>query len=175
MITNTAARGRLVRIECLPAMSDPKYSSKPASDHIAAGASAARLLSEACESSPRDGPSLQLEVVRDLARDLERQLAGLADSKEDIPPDLAADAAQRCADLATLAACNATGLESPRQAGEAVRLAAEATNSLASSLEHAPGIPNDGERWELIGRDLRSASWKASLAARQMEDLSSGG
>lgn len=134
---------------------------------ILAGASAARLLAEACESSLGNRPSLRLEVVRDLAWDLARHLAGLAGNEA--PPDLAAEAAQKCADLATLAACNAEELDPPQGDAEPIHLAAEAADALSSSVEES--IPPDGgERYDLIRRDARSASWKASLAARQFEE-----
>lgn len=145
-------------------MSDPKYSSKTASDYISTGASAAKVLAGACNLGLEKTSSLQLEVVRDLARDLERQLDGLALAAEKSEtPNLLAEAAQKCADLATLAACNAGELDSPRGAAEAVRLCSEATESLSRSLA-------DSEQPDLVQRDARSASWKASLAARQMEE-----
>ncbi len=144
-------------------MPNPEHSPKTAADHISAGAYGARLLIEACESSP----SVRLEVVRGLAWDIERHLAGLAD---EIPtPGLFAEAAQKCSDLATLASCNAGELEDPRAAAETIRLAAEATGSLALTVEESVA-PDGSESDELVRRDARSASWKASLAARQFDD-----
>ncbi len=141
---------------------------------ILAGASGARLLAEACEASLESKPSLRLEVVRDLAWDLERHLAGLAGYGA-TPDPLAAEAAQKCADLATLAACNASELGSPQGAAEPIRLAAEAADALSRSVEEN-NLPDGGEsgRRDLVRRDARSASWKASLAVRQFEESSGG-
>ncbi|MGH3090314.1 MAG: hypothetical protein ACRDSJ_23770 [Rubrobacteraceae bacterium] len=133
---------------------------------ISIGASAAKDFAEACERACESSSSLRLEVVRDLARDLERELEGLSRAAENDSPEVLAEAAQRCADLATLAACNAEGLEPPEAASEAVRLAAEAARSLGML---APDEP-ESKRLDLVGRDVRSASWKASLAARQMDE-----
>ncbi|MBA2692641.1 MAG: hypothetical protein H0U65_09135 [Rubrobacter sp.] len=131
------------------------------------GASAAKRLADACEPPAEGAPSLRLDTVRGLALDLGRHLAGLA--AEDPNPSLLAEAAQKCADLATLAACNADEIDYS-DAAEAIRLAAEATESLRRAVETR--VPSDEEakdgRSDLVRRDARSASWKASLAARQM-------
>lgn len=140
---------------------------EPSQNAMLDGASAAKMLADACadacQSSSREASSLKMSAVRDLALDLERHLAGLAD--EEPTPGVIAEAAQKCADLATLAACNAGDLRSPPIAAEAVRLSAEATDSLSHSIEE--NSPPD-ENHDLFRRDARSASWKASLAARQM-------
>lgn len=127
-----------------------------------AGAEAAKRLAEACGRPAKGGTSLRRDAVRDLAKDLESHLAGLASM--DAHPSLLAEAAQRCSDLATLAACNADGLDDPSAAAEAVRLASEAAKSLSLAVEESS--PED-----LARRDARSASWKASLAARNFEDI----
>lgn len=129
------------------------------------------MLAEACEASLKREPSLKLEVVRSLARDISSHLNGLAD--EDIPPGLLAEAAQRCADLATLAACNAGELDHPHKAAETVRLAAEATETLSRIVEAnaSPDGEGSGGENDLVRRDGRSASWKASLAVRQFEEM----
>ncbi|MDQ3508416.1 MAG: hypothetical protein M3494_10430 [Actinomycetota bacterium] len=144
-------------------MPEPEHSPKNSADHISGGANAAKTLAEACESSP----SVRLEVVRGLARDIERHLAELAD--ETPTPGILAEAAQKCSDLATLAACNAGELDDHRAAAETIRLAAEATHSLSHSAEEDIA-PDGGESDELVRRDARSASWKASLAARQFDE-----
>jgi hypothetical protein len=151
-------------------MSEARFA-RGSDSHVLSGASAARLLTKACEASLGGNDSFKLEVVRDLALDLERHLEGLA--SEDAPPDLLAEAAQKCADLATLAVCNAAELDEPRGAHEAVRLAADAAGSLSRTVEGA--VPDEGERNDGVRRDVRSAAWKSSLALRQMEDLLENG
>lgn len=150
-------------------MTGSEHSPKTAADYISGGAYGARLLAEACEASP----SVRLEVVRGLALDLEGHLAGLAElaGSEAPTPGVLAEAAQKCSDLATLAACNAEALQSPHIAAETARLAAEATESLSHAVN--ANVPSDGvgERDDLVRRDARSASWKASLAARQFEEM----
>jgi hypothetical protein len=126
------------------------------------------LLEEACRSALEPANSLQLEVVRDLAADIRRQLdamAGLA--REDAAPDILAEAALRCADLANLAACNASKLPPERapRALVAARLAAGAVRDLRSLVEADNGEP-DGEHMENVLRDVRSAAWRAEFAGR---------
>ncbi|MCA3748927.1 MAG: hypothetical protein IN808_07280 [Rubrobacter sp.] len=130
---------------------------------LRAGPAAAKSLLLACGEG--DGPQL-LGMARDLAEDLGRQLEALAS----LPPseksslDALLEAALRCGDLATLAACNA-GYLSPhgrRLALEAARKAREVTAGVLAGLE------DDREAPGYALRDARSADWKASLALRQL-------
>ena len=142
---------------------------------MSAGARAAELLEEACRPSEGSASSLQLEVVRDLALDIRRQLGALAAlALEDAAPDILAEAALRCADLANLAACNASKLppEKASRALTAARLAAGAVRDLHSLVDS--GEP-DGEHLENVLRDVRSAAWRAKFAARQVGGLADGG
>jgi hypothetical protein len=136
-------------------------------DPVSAGARAARLLEEACRSAAAS--SLQLEVVRNLALDIERELEALAGLAREIDaPDVLAEAALHCADLANLAACNAAELPpaaAPR-AATAARLAAGAVHDLRSLVE--AGDPDEEHAANLL-RDLRSAAWRAELAASLVE------
>ncbi len=137
-------------------------------DPVSAGARAAELLEEACRSSEGFANSLQLEVVRDLALDLRRQLGTLAGlAREDAPPEILVEAALRCADLANLAACNASKLppEITPRALAAARLAAGAVRDLRSLVEAGGGGP-EGEHMENVLRDVRSAAWRAEFAGR---------
>jgi hypothetical protein len=130
------------------------------------GVFAARMLAAACETPSRT--SLKAEVVRDLARETERDLeaaeeaAGKCADLGGAQLPLLAEAAGRCADLATLAACNAGEVGDPGNAAETVRLAAGAALSLSRAVER--GAPDEYAR-----RNARSASWKSSLAIRQVE------
>ena len=137
-------------------------------DPISTGARAAELLGEACRSAAKFTGSLQLEVVRDLALDTERELDALADlARADAAPDVLADAALFCADLANLAACNASELppdEAPR-AVAAARQAAGAVSDLRTLVEAGSG---EGEHAGNLLRDVRSAAWRAQFAARQV-------
>ena len=137
-------------------------------DPVSAGARAAELLEVACWSALEPANSLQLEVVRDLAADIRRQLDALAGlAREDAAPDILAEAALRCADLANLAACNASKLPPERapRALVAARLAAGAVRDLRSLVEADNGEP-DGEHMENVLRDVRSATWRAEFAGR---------
>ena len=131
-----------------------------------AGALAASLLVDAC--LPRPDNSLRLEVVGDLARDLERRLEALADSED---TDSLIEAALACADLATLAACNVQDLpEAGRPlATAAVHLAAGTARALISLAESRTGVLDDTHAENTL-RDARSAGWRADLAVRQIED-----
>ncbi len=140
-------------------------------DPVSAGARAAGLLEEACRSALEATNSLQLEVVRDLALDLRRQLGALAGlAREDAAPDVLAEAALRCADLANLATCNASMLPAERapRALAAARLAAGAVRDLRSLVEADSG-ELDGEHLENVLRDVRSAAWRAEFAGRQAD------
>jgi hypothetical protein len=139
-------------------------------DPVSAGIRAAKLLEEACRPTVGSANSLQLEVVRDLAQDIGQQLDVLAGL--DNAPDVLAEAALRCADLANLAACNVSELpsqEAPR-AIEAARLAAGAVRDLRSLAEAESGDPDEEHVGNLL-RDVRGAAWRAEFAARQVEEL----
>lgn len=120
--------------------------------------------------------SLQLEVVRYLALDLKRQLSALARAAgENAPVDYLVEAALRCADLATLAACNLSELPAERvpRAAAAAHLAAGTVRALRSPLEAASrGL--DGDRAEYVARDALGAAWRADLAARQLDERLEG-
>jgi hypothetical protein len=133
---------------------------------VSSGVRAAKLLEEACRSATESAISLQLEVVRDLALDAARQLDALA--REDASPDLLAEAALRCADLANLAACNVPELppEAAPQAANSARLAAETVHDLRSLVETTDTRDLDDEHAENLLRDVRSAAWRAEFAAR---------
>ena len=147
-------------------------------DPVSAGARAAELLEEACRSSEGfANSSLQLEVVRDLALDLRRQLGTLAGlAREDAPPEILVEAALRCADLANLAACNASKLPPGRapRALAAARLAAGAVRDLRSLVEANGGDPDEEHAGNLL-RDVRSAAWRAEFAGRQADGFADGG
>ena len=140
-------------------------------DPVSAGARAAELLEEACRPSEGAEKSLQLEVVRDLALDLRHQLGALTGlAREAAAPDVLAEAALRCADLANLAACNVSKLPPERapRAFAAARLAAGAVRDLRSLVE-ADSRELDGEHLENVLRDVRGAAWRAEFAARQVQ------
>ncbi len=131
-------------------------------DAAAVGALAAGLLVEACG----DGEDPLAGTVRGLGGDLGRALrpssgAGTADAL--------VGAALACADLATLAACNAAAL--PARGGPsavaATHLAAGAARALAALGEAELEARNDAYAGNAL-RDLRSAGWKADLAVRQL-------
>lgn len=133
------------------------------------GALAASLLKSACTSALESGGSLQLEVVRDLAKDLESSLGEILGTTARNTPlaDLLTEAALQCADLANLAACNVSQLpeEHRPQAIAAVHLASgtiKALDVLAEAGGPGPSDPAD------VSRDLRSAGWRADLAVRQV-------
>ncbi len=134
-----------------------------------AGALAAGLLVESCLTASDGSPSL--EVVRDLALDLERRLDALS-RPEDQQPDSLVEAALTCADLATLAACNLPELPEDGKpvAAAAVHLSAGATRALAVLVAARAGILEESHAENML-RDARSALWRAGLAVRQIEDL----
>ncbi len=137
----------------------------------AAGALAAGLLAEACRTAP-DAP-LGLRVVRDLALDLERRLDALSHPAGE---DDLVEAALVCADLATLAACNVSGLSDDGEslATAAVHLAAGSTRALVALLE--PRIGGLDETYaENTLRDGRGALWRVDLAVRQIGERRSAG
>ncbi len=139
-----------------------------------AGALAAGLLAESCLTASDGSPSL--EVVRDLALDLERRLDALSRPEEDPqPPDSLVEAALACADLATLAACNLSRLSDDGEplATAAVHLAAGATRALTILVEARTWVL-EGTHAENTLRDARGALWRADLAVRQVEELRRG-
>ena len=141
-------------------------------DPVSAGARAARLLEAACRSAAAN--SLQLEVVRDLALDIGRELDALASlAREDDAPDVLAEAALHCADLANLAACNAPELppDAAPRAAAAARLAAGAVRDLRSLVEG--GDPDEEHAGNLL-RDLRSAAWRAEFATLLVDEPPGG-
>lgn len=145
-------------------------------DSVSAGARAAGLLEEACRSASESADSLRFAVVRDLALDIERGLEVLVRSGDASAPDLLAEAALRCADLANLAACNAPELP-PDQAPQAVaaaRLAAGAVRDLRPLVEAGSGDLDAEHAGNLI-RDVRSAAWRAEFAARLVDESTGEG
>jgi hypothetical protein len=138
-------------------------------DPVSAAARAAGLLEEACRSQAAD--SLRYAVVRDLALDIERGLDVLVGA---VAPDLLAEAALRCADLANLAACSAPELppDEATQAVAAARLAAGAVRDLRPLIEAGSG-DLDAEHAGNLLRDVRSAAWRAEFAARLVDEAPS--
>lgn len=138
---------------------------------IEPGVLAASLLENACNAALASGHSLQLEVVRDLAEDLKHSLLETPRPGDpDAPPELLIEASLRCADLANLAACNASQLpvEHRPLAVAAVHLSSasvKALNVLAGAA--SSDTPNSDN----LLRDARSAGWRADLALRQLEKL----
>jgi hypothetical protein len=128
------------------------------------------LLEEACRSGSAD--FLQLRVVGDLALDIKRELDTLARlaGEDAAAPEILAEAALRCADLANLAACNVAEF-APGEAAraiEAARLAAGAVRDLRSVVKAGSGEPT-GEHVGNLLRDVRSAAWRAEFAARLVD------
>jgi hypothetical protein len=136
-------------------------SSGPISD----GLRAATLLEEACREAPPNA-AMRTEVVRGLALDIGRQLAALS-GLADVAPDVLAEAAICCADLANLAACNAPDLppDATPRAIEAALLAAGAVEVLGPMVE-AGSAELEAEHAENLLRDARSARWRAEFATR---------
>jgi hypothetical protein len=146
-------------------------------DPVSSGARAANLLETACRSAARSANAPQLEVVRVLALDIGRQLDALDGlAREDVTPDVLAEAALCCADLANLAACNAPDLPPDRapHAAEAARLAAGAVEALGPMIEAGSGDPGTEHTGNLL-RDVRSAAWRAGFATRLVEGSSGKG
>jgi hypothetical protein len=140
-----------------------------ASGPISDGTRAAALLEEACRPAPGPPNAPRIEVVRELARDLGRQLGTLSDlAGEDTTPDVLAEAAICCADLANLAACNAPDLPPDAEPYEATRLAAGAVAALVPMIEAGNTELGAGHAENLL-RDARSAGWRAKFAARLAE------
>ena len=144
---------------------------EPIGSVVAAGAGAAGLV-EAAFTQREDQPKDQrMGLVRDLAEDIKDQLESLAHSAASEPsPDLMAEAALRCADLANLAACNLDGLaaEEAARATAGVHLAAGTIRAFRL-LAQGPGDLSEPGAAAL--RDLRGAGWRVDLAVRQVEAL----
>ena len=141
------------------------------SDPISDGVLAAALFKEACRSAQGSPEAPRIEVVRELALDLGRQLDALSGlAREDATPDVLAEAAICCADLANLAACNAPDLppDAAPRVTEAARLAAGAVGALAPIVE-SRSEDLDARHAENLLRDVRSAGWRATFAARIAE------
>ena len=142
---------------------------------VSAGARAAGILEEVCRSESGSAGFLQLQIVRDPALDLGWQLDALAGlARENAAPDVLAEAALRCADLANLAACSVP--EPPHaaaasRAATAVRLAAGRAVRDLRSLVGADGRDLDEEHAGSLLRDVRGAVWWAGFAARQLDGL----
>lgn len=122
--------------------------------------------------------SFQLEVVRDAALDLQRQLEVLAGFGEGdaISVDLLAESALRCADVANLAACAVPELpeEAVPAAISATHLAVEAIRALYPLIEELAGELQEEAHAEYVLRDARGAMWRADLVIRQLEAASGG-
>ena len=131
---------------------------------ISDGLRSATLLEEACRSASQN--AARIEVVRGLALDLRQQLAALSELG-DAAPDVLAEAAICCADLANLAACNAPDLppDAAPRATEAALLAAGAVEALGPMVE-AGSAGLEAEHAENLLGDARSAAWRAGFAAR---------
>jgi len=135
---------------------------------ISKGVRAATLLEEACRSAQGSPKVPRMEVVRELALDLRRQLELLSDlAQEDATPDVLTEAALCCADLANLAACNVPDLppDAATRVTEAARLAAGTVGALAPIVESGSGDLDAGHAENLL-RDVRSAGWRATFATR---------
>ncbi|HLL99064.1 MAG TPA: hypothetical protein VK276_08285 [Rubrobacteraceae bacterium] len=138
---------------------------------ISDGVRAAELLEEACRSAQGAPKAPRIEVVRELALDLGRQLDALSVlAREDATLDVLTEAAICCADLANLAACNAPDLppDAAPHVTEAARLAAGTVGALAPIIEFGSG-DLDARHAENLLRDVRSAGWRATFATRIAE------
>lgn len=139
---------------------------------VATGARAAGLLEAAFDRTLIQPDDRRMELVRDLVRDIKGQLEALAYLATPMPfPDLMAEAALRCADLASLAACNLDGLPAPdaARAGAGVHLVAGAVQALRLLSEGSTGDFSETHPDTL--RDTRGAGWRVNLAVRQMEEF----
>jgi hypothetical protein len=129
---------------------------------------AARLLEAACAPGAED--PLRLEVVRTLAQDLAEELEALVTTAK-ADTDLV-EGALRAADLANLAACTVPDLPKARAAetAAAVYLSAGAARALCTLAGAVTG-EESGERSRDVLGDTRSASWRAQLAVRQVDEF----
>lgn len=139
---------------------------EPASVQAArtAARDAALALEHTCESAPEgsnERQKLYLSSVSGLARGLGRELDALKTGGEAL-----VGAALRSADLASLAACALPEL--PRESVEFRRTAAAA--HLAAGAARALSLERrDPDSY--AAADLRGSAWRASLAARQVDEL----
>lgn len=139
---------------------------------VSTGARAAGLLEAAFDRDHKGADDRRMELVRELARDIKDQLEALARlTTPEPPPNLMAEAALRCADLANLAACNLDGLPTPdaARAGAGVHLAAGAVQALRLLSEGNTG--DFSETHPATLRDTRGAGWRVDLAVRQVEEF----
>jgi len=121
---------------------------------------------------------LQLEVVRWLARDLAEELgdlAVLADGGTDPARMAVIEGALRAADTANLAACSVPKLSGERvsRAAAATYLAAGATRALSALIDAGPQDTRSPQAPYAL-RDARGATWRARLAARQVDESLKG-
>lgn len=111
-----------------------------------------------------------LETVREAALDLENQLDALTRSGGDdsLPPALLAEGAQRCADLANLAACALPSMPAAQTAPTvaAVHLAAGTVRAFVALVRDFSAADAG-----YAVQDARGAEWRAGLAVRQVEGL----
>lgn len=138
-----------------------------------AGATAASLLENTCRSALESRGSLQLEVVRDLAKDLRLSLEAVTRTTgKPASAHLLVEAALWCADLANLAACNVGELPGRHKppAVAAVHLATGAARAL-SVLAESTARELEPSQSDNVLRDARGASWRVDLAIRQVEEL----
>ncbi len=139
---------------------------------LEAAAQTANTFAAECEKVLKRHEVLQIEVARDITLDIVRELDAITErGREDaIPPELLAEGARGCADLANLAACALPELpsESFPSASAAVHLATGAVQALRIVIENGAG------RNSYALRDARSAAWRADIAARQMSSQKPG-
>ena len=142
----------------------------PGASLCSAGALAATILQKACKAGPEHEKRPMLETVREAALDLENQLEALARSGGDgpLPSALLAEGAQRCADLANLAACALPSMPTAQTAPTiaAAHLAAGAVRAFVALVGGSEGADNG-----YAVRDARGAEWRAGLAVRQVKSL----
>lgn len=129
-------------------------------------------MEEAFSRDPNQPDNRRASLVRDLARDIKDQLEALARSTPPEPsPNLTAEAALRCADLANLAACNLDVLPTPEavRVGTGVRLASETVQAIQLLSESETN--NSPETHPAALRDIRGSGWRVELAVRQTEEF----
>lgn len=137
---------------------------------VMAGAGAAGILEAAFTQDEGRPTDQRIRLVRDLAKDIKDQLEVLAHSAASKQsPDLMAEAALRCADLANLAACNLDALPAkPPQAAAGVYLAAGTIKALRLLAQGSGELPESNKA---ALRDLRGAEWRVDLAVQKVEEL----
>lgn len=139
-----------------------------------AGIVAAGLLADACRMAPED--DLRARTVEDLVRDLGQRLGATRGMGGEDGLEPLVEAALACGDLATLAACNVSGLPSDARplATAATHLAAGTARALLALAEVEAADPHDTYAAYAL-RDARGAGWKADLAVRQLPDAGGPG